>query len=265
VRVWVRSAVACSLAAGLASCGAGANVGSGSAPHVAGPLVLVGEQDGVRLTVRLDRDVVAPGGRVRGDVRIENRTGREIRYSEAPCAAGGLAIGTSMSLTPGRRWPGQLGAFKDAALSAAQLPTRSFTNLPGVVPVCAAVAIAPGNRALAPQAVLTRTLFWDADIAPGAPARPGTVVVDASFTALQQRVDVHGSIRIAGRDPHTPSPGEIVDAVLTGFADTVLTSPPTMSWLDGAWAVTVCCPAPIGRAVTVGVDARTGAVVSVSP
>jgi hypothetical protein len=236
----------------------------------------VTEHNGVVVTLTLDRNVIAPGGRVVADVSVENRTERAVQYGGRGCGLSG-DVGIELSSPPGREWSGNAASFKAIVMRVApRLPVLAF-GPPGIADEPVACAAAALIGVLAPgQVVSIAGLWWDAEYAPDVPARPGIANVTMHFPASTGTVDATATLHIAGPDDHAPSPGEVVDSALTdarfaAWLDRAAPNEWSCSYIEryiegynsGMWHVDTCSVGLKPRGPSVDADAHTGRVVAV--
>jgi hypothetical protein len=234
------------------------------------PVTAVTEHNGVVVTLTLDRNVVAPGGKVLAVARVENRTDRAVQYSGGGCGLSG-DVGVELSPAPGREWHGRAALFKAIVMRTARLPVAAFAAPQVTDKPQACVADTFIAALAAHQSVDIPGLWWDAEYAPGVPARPGIANVTMNFPVTTGSVLATANLRIAGPDDHAPSPGEVVDAALADarFAAWLDRAAPSdrscffVGWYLGMWHVDPCGTALKPHAPVVDVDARTGRVVAV--
>jgi hypothetical protein len=205
------------------------------------PTHLEATDNGLTLTVDLDRAEVAPGGTVTATATIRNGRATPVIVGADQCGAAVAMTGSVQTPTDpeGRTWDGIAGEFKAFALSSAMGPGGGPAAEARVVYAKRAAALCREGsmeQSLAAGASETVDLTWTAEIVAGVPALPGDVQLDlvaghdpegeppshppgqrgpiASWFRTWQRLEVNATIRIVGDAPRILSLGEAVDAML---------------------------------------------------
>lgn len=180
----------------------------GTTPGQVGPSVTV-EDDGVTVTLAIDRDSVTPGGMVALRVSIRNGTRTGIIWRSNGCTL--QAPASVQAVGPERPAPdpvepaarGPLGVIRERLISGADdtrpvAEVRSAeTGRPG------SCAIDHGFSELAAGAGLVYDGTWTARTVRGAPALPGQYIVRAEFTRLRPGVPLVPAAYRAERDGQT--------------------------------------------------------------
>jgi hypothetical protein len=201
--------------------------------------VFVATDNGLTMTVALDRSEVEPGASLSIAVTIHNGRSVPVVLLVAQCGASA----TMYALVPvpvdpsGRAWEGIAGEFKSYAL------TEGYRE--GIVP-----ATAPGwvyatvepcreggpERTLAPGETVSASMTWTAALVEGVPALPGDVAFKVSvghdptgeppsyppdyegplrsWSKIYKQLTVDGTIQIAGDAPHVVTAGQALDSML---------------------------------------------------
>jgi hypothetical protein len=205
------------------------------------PTHLEATDNGLTLTVDLDRAEVTPGGTVTATATIRNARATPVIVGADQCGAAVAMTGSVQTPTDpeGRTWDGIAGEFKAFALSSAMGPGGGPAAAARVVYAKRAAAFCREGsmeRSLAAGASETVDLTWTAEIVAGVPALPGDVQLAlvaghdpegappsyppgyrgpiASWFRTWPQLEVKATIRIVGDAPRILSLGEAVDAML---------------------------------------------------
>lgn len=264
-------------------------------PPPAQPITESVIEDGIRLTVTLDRDRTEFGERVHAEATVEN-IGSDVVFwghSSSCVYPASLLVGPDDPMRPsyGREdWPGESGTLK---LVTVDQRTSGFDPEFSFLPAewldsdenfaCTSdLAISE----LAPGESLPQQLGWDTLGLYGMPPPPGSYTVDAAFHFMSRggrpapeagtdafSVDLTLPIAIDGPEVDYLSPGEAVDALLADPAfQEHLAGAPQRRWLqsdiefaDGRWQTALYIQASATEvepvlAIVATIDARTGVV-----
>jgi hypothetical protein len=205
------------------------------------PAHLVATDNGLILTVDLDRAEVAPGGTVTATATVRNERSTPVILGFDQCGSPVTMSGSVKTPTDpvGRTWDGIAGAFKTFALTSGTGLGGGPASEDRVIPARRTpVACTEGSmeRSLAAGTSETVELAWTAQIVEGVPALPGDLPLvlyavhdpEAPPTAQPrssglrvglrfqtwQQLEVRTTIRIVGDAPPILSLGEAVDAML---------------------------------------------------
>lgn len=200
---------------------------------------LVASDNGLTLTVALDRTEVAPGGSLTIAVTIHNARSVPVVLAVDQCGA----PATTYALVPvpvdpsGRAWTGIAGEFKSYAL------TEGFREggAPATAPGWVYATVKPcregeSELTLAPDETASTSVTWTAALVDGVPALPGQVAFKVnvghdptggppsyppdykgplgSWFKTYEQLTVDGTIRIAGDAPKVLTAGQALDAML---------------------------------------------------
>jgi hypothetical protein len=225
------------------------------------PTHLVATDNGLTLTVDLDRAEVAPGGTVTATASVRNERATPVILGFDQCGSPVTMSGSVKTPTdpPGRTWDGIAGAFKTFALTSGTGPGGGPASEDRVIAArrtpfaCTERSM---ERSLAAGMSETVELAWTAEIVQDVPALPGDVQLalvaghdpegeppsyppgyrgpTALWFRTWQQLEVNATIRIVGDAPRILTLGEAVDAMLG--------SRHFMSWLalqpKGTWSGT---------------------------
>lgn len=216
---------------------------SSSVGHAASvdPTHLATTDNGLTLTVDLDRAEVAPGGTMTATATVRNDRPTPVILGLEQCGAAVTMTGTVRTPTDpvGRTWDGIAGDFKRFALASGAGPGGGPAAEDRVISArLASGACTEGSmeRSLAAGASETVELAWTAEIVADIPARAGDVPIhlyaihdpeepptpQPVSTGLRpgmrmqswQQLEVKTAIRVLGDTPRILSLGEVVDAML---------------------------------------------------
>ncbi len=216
---------------------------------------LVASDDGLTMTVALDRTTVEPGGSLVIAVTIHNARSVPVVLAIDPCGAPAtMHAFVPVPVDPsGRDWDGIAGEFKSYALTEGN-GSGGVPTAPGWV----AATVEPCREAgfeliLAPGDTTSASMTWTAALVEGVPALPGEIAFDVSvghdptdgppsyppdyewpigseFKTYEQ-LTVDGAIRIAGDAPKVVTAGQALDAMLADRRFTVwLSEEPKGTW-----------------------------------
>jgi hypothetical protein len=251
------------------------------APTPAEPPDGIAEQDGIRVTIELDRDRIAPLEQVWAELTVENVGGRTVYWSHPSACTFGF--GPYASIQPdltedaqaGENWPRDLQGVKERALVdqrwGFQLEQSiGFEGGSGCTTASVTDVLGPGQR-------LTNRAVWDGYAPFGRPALPCDYVVATSFThygpeepvgvdAVPDQLVVTARIPLTVEGPTVTlvSAVEAVDSILADpeFVEAVDQQPDvatnvTLEFGDGEWLLVL----EYGdRVIRAAVDATTGLV-----
>jgi hypothetical protein len=210
--------------------------------------------DGIVMSVHLDRTTVEPGGKIPVAVTIMNGRSTAVFYSVDCDSPATMSTTIPLPLDPsGKSWTGMEADLKLDAMGRG--PVGDSTNEMQVFTYSGSCVGFQGERTLDPGATTTSTMTWSAEYVAGVPELPGDVPFSVTFVhdrtngpptyppgykgpiaAWRQeykQLSVTGHIQIVGSAPHLLTKGQAVDAVL---------SDPTFSaWLrehpESTWSV----------------------------
>jgi hypothetical protein len=207
------------LASALVSCGSRA-----LAPQSAGAVTAIGETDGVRLRLDLDRAAFRPGEVVWATVTIENTNEHPITWIGGGCDVPGRVTAVVPAIAEyGRNWSEYLLAELKKRLvigvtSSGWVPLideESWDLRDRGGRVCTA-DIRP--VAMAARTKVVSRFAWDGMLRPGAPAPSGRVDITAALEMDDQRLMVGKSVSatapldLTGGTATRVSPAQAVDA-----------------------------------------------------
>ena len=248
------------------------------------------EDQGIRLTLTLERDRISFGDRTWADVTVEN-IGADIVYwgHSGTCvfAAGVTAFPDLPEEVPYGRddWPGDSGILKTITVDSRAFPGHGFTpegwvDFEGNVGCTSDLQISEIN----PGEVVTYRAAWDGDAPYGRPATPGSYRVDATFNYMSRGAPPAGDLGTAenavivsvpmnvdGAAIGYLAPGEAVDRILEdpSFQAHLADAPRRGRWLesaltfqDGSWVLSLYLEGPT-EAIVATVDAVSGEVIGV--
>jgi hypothetical protein len=259
------------------------------------PITATNEQDGIRVTLALDRDRVAYGERVWAEVTVAN-TGTDNLYwghsGTCPFVAE-VAVNATVptDLGYGRDdWTGELEILKfitvatEAASVSAGEAVAGFTPEPWVEVAgnmgCTSDLV---TDVVAPGAQLTYRYAWDADAPHELPMQPGAYEAEATFYYMGRGaspeleppdfkpVSVSAPLTVDTPPVDYLGPGEAVDRVLEdpGFLEMLEEAPRIGRWTgatlhfnEGRWVMMLFLENPV-EAIVATVDASTGQVLEV--
>jgi hypothetical protein len=259
------------------------------------PITATNEQDGVRVTLALDRDRIAFGERVWAEVTVVN-TGVDNLYRGHSSVCPFVAEVTVNATVPtdlgyGRDdWIGELEILKFITV-ATEVPSVSageavagFTPEPWVDVVgnmgCTSDLV---TDMVAPGAQLAYRAAWDADGPHEFPMQPGAYEAEATFYWMSREapsgleppefkpVAVSAPLTVDTPPVEHLGPGEAVDRVLEdpGFLDLLEEAPrigrwtgSTLHYVEGMWVMRLFLENPV-EAIVATVDASTGQVLEV--
>lgn len=258
------------------------------------PLSATAEENGIRITLGLDRDRIAYGERVWADVAVLNTGSDDVYWGHSgTCAfAAGVAMITQAPLEFGSGrtdWSGELAVLKSVTLSR-QAPTWAAGE--------AAAAFTPegwvdfvGNMACTTDLVIDVVLpgdqlsyraAWDAEGPNGVPMPPGDYIAEAMFSFMtrgvapvSEPIDNHAvqvdlPLVVDSPDVDYLGPGEAVDRVLENqdFLIHLQQAPrdrwqaSTLHFEGGDWVMRLYLDAP-REAIVATVNAISGQVLHV--
>ena len=247
------------------------------------------DDQGIQLTLTLDRDRISFGDRTWADVTVEN-IGADIVYwgHSGTCvyAAGVAAMPDVTGEMPYGRddWTGDMGILKSVTVSETDAVGYGFTpedwvDYEGTWGCTSDLLITEVN----PGDILTYRAAWDGDAMYGRTASPGSYHVDATFDYMsrgappameagpaEHAVTVSVPMTVSGPEVDYVAPGVAVDHVLGDPAfQRRLADAPRERWTgseltfeDGNWVMTLRLEGPT-EAITATVDAVSGDVISV--
>jgi hypothetical protein len=253
------------------------------------PVRTTTEEDDIRMTLRLDRDRIAPGGRIWAHVVVENIAEDPVFWGHSSTCVWVASVRAApeddRSIPYGRDdWQGIGGTFKDLLVRETDRE-RSFTPWvdldPEVQMGCTTDLVI---SEIAPGGSERHEVAWDGDGPHGMPALPGTYEVTATFTyagrgtsaasldadpfAEEIRLDTEVEVVDGGRD--YLAPGDAADAALADdrFASALAASRERRwtgsdLWFDGGrWHVVQRLSEPDEELRAI-VDALSGEVLTV--
>lgn len=247
------------------------------------------EDQGIRLTLVLDRDRISFGERTWAAVTVEN-TGTDIVYwgHSGTCvyAAGVTAIPEVTEEVPYGRddWTGDMRILKTVTVSETDFVGLGFTpedwvDFEGIWGCTSDLQITEVN----PGDILTYRAAWDGDAMYGLAASPGSYHVDATFNYMSRGappaaetgtaehvVTVSVPMTVSGPELDYVAPGQAVDRVLDdpAFQRRIAEAPrerwtgSELTFEDGNWVLTLRLSEPT-EAIIATVDAVSGEVLSV--
>lgn len=265
-----------------------------SAPP-AEPITAAVEEQGIRMTITLDRDRTSYNERVWADVTVENIGADVVHWGHSGSCVHAASVlahpDVPLTLAYGRDdWSGDLGILKrvtvdDRDPSGFGFTPEEFVDFEGFFG-CTLDFVADE---VAPGEVVTYRVAWDAETPNELPARPGTYRVEATFSyqsrgelppideeVEDQVVIVRVPLTIDGPEVEWLSPGEAVDAILEDDSfQAQLSNAPRGRWTqsdltfeDGLWVMSLYLTetdrdSEVIEAIVTTVDAVSGAVTSV--
>ncbi len=245
------------------------------------------EQDGIRLTLVLDKEGTTFGERVWADVTVENTGSDAIIWGHSSTCTWPAGVRGSAALEPpsiGRTdWPGDQGVLKNATVPDAQSVAFGFTPEPfvdfqgnwGCTTDLVTDEIAPGER-------LSDRFAWDTIGFSGMPPPGGRYVAEATFGYMGRgsvspeaspddyQVTVRVALDVEGPAIEYLSPGEAMDLLLADptFIQQLAANPRVrwtgadLTWDDERWTVELRLENP-DEALVATIDAVTGAVTDI--
>lgn len=267
-------------------------------PPPAEPITASVEEEGIRLTIALDRDRTVFGQRVLATATIENLGADSVYWGHSSTCVHPASVtarpNDPVRLGPGRDdWPGDEGILK--LVTVDQRLTESDPEF-GFLPEewldqegsfgCTTDFVV---SELAAGASLVQRRGWDTLGHHGMPPAPGVYTVDASFTFISRgeppafadgepdefpAIGTTVPLIVEGTEIEYVSPGEAVDALLSdqGFRSLLADAPRNLwvqsdlTFMGGQWEMVVYLSAssrevePVEALVGI-VDARSGVVV----
>jgi hypothetical protein len=247
------------------------------------------EEDGIRVVMRLDRDRIAPGGRIWAAVVVENIGADNVYWGHSGTCKFVASVTASPRddrSIPYRRedWGGIGGTFKELLVQE-QTRERSFSpwvdvdrdQTMGCTTDLVVSEIRPGQSE-------RHQVAWDGDGPHEMPALPGTYEVTGTFAYFgrgssrpsttadpsAERITVESEVTVVDSGRDSIAPGEAADAALADdrFA-AALSGAPRERWLgsqlwfeDGRWYIRERLREPDEDLMAV-VDATTGEIVAV--
>jgi hypothetical protein len=250
------------------------------------------EEDGIRVTLELDRARIAYGERVWSDVAVANTGTDDVYWGHSgTCVfAAGVTVITQVPFEFGSGrsdWGGEPGVLKSTTLSpeattwapgdaVAWFTPEGWVDFVGNMGCTTDLVI----DVVPPGGELTYRAAWDADGPHGVPMRPGDYRVEAVFTYMgrgataepidRQAVRVDLPLTVDSPDVDYLGPGEAVDRVLESqdFLDRFHDAPrgrwqaSTLHFEGGAWVMRLYLDSP-KEAIVATVNAISGLVLSV--
>ena len=242
------------------------------------------EEDGIRITLSLDRTVTSFGTRVWGDVAVENIGTDVVHWGHSGSCVWPAGVHLITDVEPadyGSDWPGEAGILK--RITVDDPPGYGFVpedavDFPGnwgCTSDLVADEIQPGER-------LTARFAWDTIGTNGMPPPGGRYVAESVFVyqgrgdvspeadPFGMRVGVQVSLDVQGPERDYLTPGEAMDRLLSDrtFIQLVADNPrtqwnsSTLRWIDEAWRLEIDQESPLGSIVA-SVDAISGEVSNV--
>ena len=222
---------------------------------------LVGQQDGLSVSVHLDRDVVEPGGEITATVSVRNDRPDPAVLIPGLCGAVASVHGeVPIPWEPtGRDWDGIAGEFKRFVLTEGMQPGIVSASLPERVDAFTAPCeeLDPfAQLTLGPGETETSVVTWSAALAKGrlesgVPAQPGEIpyLVDVAYDpeppptpdchpmcashvgGMSKVFTLDGAIEVKGPAPAVVTAGQAVDSLLgdAGFV-AWLAKQPRSTW-----------------------------------
>lgn len=202
--------------------------------------------DGLTLTVALDRTEVKPGASLAIAVTIQNdRSVPVVLLDVDQCGSPGrMWASVPVPVDPsGRAWDGIAGDFKEFALT--QGHGQGPDDAPATAPDRVDATVQPcrdggSELTLAPGAKTTASLTWTAALVEGVPASPGDVAFSVSVghdplggppSPVYKELSVDGTIHIVGDTPEVVTVGQALDAMLADARFTAwLSEQPKDTW-----------------------------------
>lgn len=261
------------------------------------PITATSEEDGIRVTLGLDRDRIAYGERVWADVTVVNSGTDDVYWSHALncdfAASVSVITPIPLELQYGRTdWHGEIGVLKNVTVgndaTSPGDPAAYFTPEAWIDSVggrgCVTMSV---TDVLPPGGQLIYRAAWDADgpySVPirhyGVPIPPGDYLVDATFAYMtrgappdvepidNKTVKVDLPLTVDSPEVDYLGPGEAFDRVLQSrdFLDQLQLAPrtrwraSTMHFEDGTWVMRLYLERP---AIVATVNAISGQVISV--
>lgn len=211
--------------------------------------------DGVVLSVQLDRTSVEPGGKVAVEVSIRNGRSTPVVYSVTCDSAAIMSTTMPLPLSPsGRSWTGVEADLKMDALGWGPLGDDSPNNQQTFTYGGSCLGF-EGERSLAAGHTITSTMVWSAEYVADVPALPGDVPFTVTFAhdrtngpptyppgykgpigswvQMYKQLSVTGHIQVVGTAPRLLTKGQAIDAALS--------DPRFSAWLheepESTWSV----------------------------
>jgi len=242
------------------------------------------EEDGIRVTLVLDRESSAFGQRVWADVTVEN-TGSDVvhwGHSGSCVWPAGVQVWSALEPPPiGRTdWPGDHGVLKNVTVSAASsvafgFTPEEFSDFEGGWGCTSDLVV----DELEPGQDLSARFAWDTIGLGGMPLPGGRYVAESVFYYMARgtlppdanpsahAVTVRVALDVAGPAMDYLGPGEAMDLLLADpdFTEVLAANPrerwtgADLRWIDERWVLELGLDAP-SQAILASVNALTGAV-----
>jgi hypothetical protein len=189
-----------------------------------GVAAIDGAKDGIRVTLRVARDTVEPGGSLDMAITVRNERSEPATIGFGRCGIGATVYGdVAVPWEPaGRTWDGIEGEFKKFALEQGLQPGGVDARLP--VRVDALTTPCPDflggptdGLTLAPGESTGGNMRWTAAITYDPPVLPSTGPCDgpcSSTIVLWKGFSADGSLSVTGDTPPMLAAGEAIDKLL---------------------------------------------------
>lgn len=262
------------------------------------PITATVEQEGIRLTLTLDRDRTAYGQRVIGTAVIENIGAGSVFWGHSGTCVWPASIAAraaSPGVIPYGRddWPGDLGTLKEVTVDASDVATSYGYQFRPVdwLDTRATMACTTDLQVseLLEGGTLTQVVGWDSMGLDDMPLEPGPYNVEGGFAFMARgarpvlspppdgfKAAVTLPLTIVGPPLDQLSRGEAVDVVLADPSfQSLLADAPRTLWLgssldydDGIWTMTLRLGASaqdvgVAREIVATVDAASGTLLGV--
>ena len=253
------------------------------------PVRVATEEDAIRVTMRLDRDRIAPGGRIRAAVVVENIGADNVYWGHSSTCKFVAAVSVSpqddRSIPYGRQdWGGIGGTFKELLVQE-QSRERTFSPWLDVdrdqTMGCTTDLV---TSEIGPAESERHEVAWDGDGPHEMPALPGVYEVTGTFAYMgrgmsrpgtsadpfAERITVRAEVTVIDDGRDYIAPGQAADAALADdrFA-AALSAAPQERWTgsqlwfeDGRWQIRERLRAPDEDLIAV-VEASSGEVLGV--
>jgi hypothetical protein len=201
-------------------------VAGSSAPDATDAAPLVVTADGLTMTVRVTTPIVAVGGHVGIEVKVENARETPVEHSVQCDAQVTASADLPIPLAPaGRAWDGIAGKFKGYVLIQGMAPGAVPADTPITVHAPAFPCDAfDGEAFLEPGGVIEETLSLPTDLVEGVPAAPGRYELEVLFLYDRQplaggmvkyeELRLTSDFTAVGQIPAVVSGAQAIDAML---------------------------------------------------
>lgn len=198
---------------------------------------LSASDDGLVMSVQLDRTSVEPGGKVAVSVEIRNNRPTPVVYSVTCESAAIMSTTMPLPLSPsGKSWTGLEADLKSDALGQGPIGDDS-PNSKQTLTYGGSCLGFEGERSLAAGQTITSAMVWSAEYVAGVPALPGDVPFTITFAhdringpptyppgydgpigswvQMYKQLSVTGHIQVVGTAPRLLTKGQAIDAALS--------------------------------------------------